>query len=143
MQQLNLMSLIYGCATITVIAMTGNHTDAGLPGISFPRLAQVKESIGGYGLFTTPVPYTIEEQEATYSNRAWTLQEYLLSTRRLICTESTAAFVCHAGQQDEDIDYTTLPARSYAKHPAHSTFTRIYGAEPVSETSRYHDVAQD
>lgn len=47
-QQLNMMATIYGCATLTIIAMTDNSANAGPAGVSVPRPTQVKETIDGY-----------------------------------------------------------------------------------------------
>ncbi|KAF3007241.1 hypothetical protein E8E14_009234 [Neopestalotiopsis sp. 37M] len=107
-KQLDMMSSIYGCATVTIIALVGKHADAGLPGISTPRFTQVKETIDGCTIFTGPQHLTLEQETATYSSRAWTYQEELLSRRVLTFTQSLVAFRCRVFDVDETMDTKTL-----------------------------------
>ncbi|KAF3021590.1 hypothetical protein E8E14_013565 [Neopestalotiopsis sp. 37M] len=133
MQQLNLMSVIYGCATMTLVAVTGKHADAGLCGISFPRLAQLKECIDGYSLFTTPALYTEELLQATYSSRAWTMQELILSPRKLLFAQDQAIFTCPYTEIEEGADYSNWPTSLPMQHPLQKKLMRLYGAEPAKD----------
>jgi hypothetical protein len=49
--QLNMMATIYGCATLTIVALTGANSNAGLSDISVSRPAQATETIDGEALF--------------------------------------------------------------------------------------------
>jgi hypothetical protein len=134
------MSVIYGCATVTIVAMAGKDADAGLYGITHPRLAQVEESIGGYKLFTLPAQFSVEEEQATYSSRAWTMQEYSLSSRRLMFGESSATFACRSNQLYEETDQRYV-STIFKNHPAW-IFMRAFIAEPVSCDPLFHGVTQ-
>lgn len=133
-RQLDMMSSIYSCAVVTIIALTGRHANAGLPGVSGPRLAQVKESINGCVLFTNPQHVTLEEKAATYSSRAWTLQEDLLSRRKLIFTKSLVSFGCLLSKVDEGMDVNTFPSKSPPQHPVQPAMHLIYSQNSVSFT---------
>jgi hypothetical protein len=131
LKQLDMMSTIYSCATVTIIALTGKHANAGLPGIYEPRLTQVKENIDGYALFTSPQHITLEKQAALWSNRAWTMQEELLSRRSLTFTQSQVVFSCLVGQIEEQVDVATVPNDYLKGHHALSTFHEIYAPSSV------------
>jgi hypothetical protein len=133
-KQLDMMSTIYGCATVTIIALTGEHANAGLPGISVPRLTQVKENIDNCTLFTIPQHFALEEQAAIWSCRAWTLQEGMLSRRSLVFTQSQVAFVCLCGRIEEGLDVATVPNISLGTHPLESTIQKLYAPNPVRVT---------
>ncbi|PQE25831.1 hypothetical protein CJF30_00000546 [Rutstroemia sp. NJR-2017a BBW] len=107
-KQLDLMGTIYNCATVTLVAETGDDGDAGLSGISAPRLAQLKENIDGYVLFTVPQEHDLEVEDVTWSRRAWTYQEELLSRRMLRFNESQVLFDCVINQFEEGMDTTTF-----------------------------------
>jgi hypothetical protein len=49
--QLNMMATIYGCATLTIVTLTGANSNAGLSDISVSRPAQATETIDGEALF--------------------------------------------------------------------------------------------
>ncbi|KAJ5810869.1 hypothetical protein N7447_010385 [Penicillium robsamsonii] len=136
MQQLNMMSTIYGCATVTIIALTGEHANAGLPGISFPRLTQVKESIEGYTFFTSPQDISLEIEVAPWSSRAWTMQERLLSRRSLTFTNSRVAFDCLDATCDEELDISTLPKERPITHPGLEMIGQLYRTDLVRMSRR-------
>jgi hypothetical protein len=46
-----MMATIYGCATLTIVALTGANSNAGLSDISVSRPAQATETIDGEALF--------------------------------------------------------------------------------------------
>ncbi|KAJ5511286.1 Heterokaryon incompatibility [Penicillium expansum] len=106
-KQLRWMGIIYGGATVTIVAVSGLNANAGLHGISVPRLAQVTENIDGYTLFTSPPSYFTETSETLWSRRAWTMQEHLLSKRLLFFSQSQVAFECREGLFEEVLHYTT------------------------------------
>lgn len=135
LKQLDMMSTIYGCSTITIIALTGKHANAGLPGISVPRLTQVKENIDGCTLFTSPQHITLEIQAAIWSGRAWTLQEELMSKRSLIFTQSQVVFRCLDSQIEEGLDVATIHPNDYPqRHPAISTIDKVVALDFVKIT---------
>ncbi|KAI0465619.1 heterokaryon incompatibility protein-domain-containing protein [Xylaria cf. heliscus] len=130
-KQLDMMSTIYGCATVTIVAVMGKNANAGLPGVSIPRLAQVKETIDGRVLFTSPQHFSPEVQATTYSTRAWTLQEYLLSRRSLIFTSSMVVFSCLGGDIEERMDMSTLPSNPPSSpHPMQLQIQKLFLSHP-------------
>ncbi|KGO67396.1 Heterokaryon incompatibility [Penicillium expansum] len=135
-KQLRWMGIIYGGATVTIVAVSGLNANAGLHGISVPRLAQVTENIDGYTLFTSPPSYFTETSETLWSRRAWTMQEHLLSKRLLFFSQSQVAFECREGLFEEVLHYTTKGDTIIDDTPHPSTsedsLTRfLYGDEVV------------
>jgi len=94
MQQRGMMATIYGSATLTIVALTGKNSNAGLAGVSVPRPHQISETIDGHKLFTVPQYISVDRKVSNWSTRAWTLQEELLSLRLLQFTESQVEFNC-------------------------------------------------
>ena len=99
-----MMSTIYGCAIVVIIAMHGKDANCGLAGISASRGIQVTETINGCTLFTTPSTLQWEILRCVWSTRAWTKQEDLLPRRKIHFTSSQVIFSCRGGQVDEDND---------------------------------------
>jgi hypothetical protein len=135
MQQLNMMATIYGCATLTIIALTGNSADAGLAGVSVPRPSQLKETIDGYRFFTIPQDILVERATATWSTQAWTLQEEVLSMRVLQFTESQVDFSCLMGSVWEGTDPDTGFKGGWTQHSAQPLMRLITRPELVSTRS--------
>jgi hypothetical protein len=111
------MATIYGCATLTIVALTGKDSNAGLPGISALRPAQVRETVNGHKLFTTSPDIQSEIERSMWATRAWTLQEELLSRRMLHFTESQVDFSCLLGSVWEGVDMATAPKDYLPLHP--------------------------
>lgn len=78
-----MMDLIYACATVVIVAVSGNNSNAGLPGISHPRAPQFKEKIGDQIFFTVPQETSPQIKSSVWKTRAWTFQEGILGTRYL------------------------------------------------------------
>ena len=111
------MHLIYGLATLTVIAADGTHANAGLPGIgdksrylhyhnrraSDSICLPVRHDLTFIGPVdrletapsTKPGPVACRSlTETPWSKRAWTFQEQLLSSRFLVFTEQQVFWHC-------------------------------------------------
>lgn len=112
-----MMSTIYGCAIVTIMAMNGNNANSGLAGISAPRGAQLKETIGGCVLFTTPASEQWEKERSIYSSRAWTLQEEFLSRRSICFTSGQLVFSCISSGVEECHDIASLS--DHIRQPQH------------------------
>jgi hypothetical protein len=93
-----MMSIIYGCATLTIVALSGQSSNAGLPGVSSPRRMPVKETVNGRTLFTMPSETSAELDTSLWITRAWTLQERFLSTRILYFSDTQVWFDCLEGE---------------------------------------------
>ena len=102
------MDIIYNQALLTVVALSGEHADAGLPGVS----KDSRSPIGPLEHFPTSgndtLCFTIQHpglglkvRDSIYATRGWTYQERLLSPRRLYLTESQAYFHCNCAIYEE------------------------------------------
>ncbi|KAE8454100.1 hypothetical protein EG329_005023 [Mollisiaceae sp. DMI_Dod_QoI] len=114
-EQLNMMDLIYECASLTVIALEGNNSDCGLAGVSleFPRYTQIDETIEGYHFFTLPPIVESERDLSVWNSRAWTLQESMLSKRKLYLSVNQASFECVVSICEEHDTDTIFPGLSF------------------------------
>jgi hypothetical protein len=88
---LSQMHVIYSQASLTIIAIYGANVDSPLPGVSATSREAVKlvQDLNTYAplMLKASPPQLIETvQSSPFDTRAWTLQEQLLSTRRLLFT---------------------------------------------------------
>lgn len=94
-EQLQQMDLIYKQAAVTLVAAAGTNADHGLPGVSRRmRMPMRSVRIGEQSL--TPILSTpdLSPENCRWASRAWTFQEGLMSTRRLVFTEDQAYYEC-------------------------------------------------
>ncbi|KAH6639191.1 heterokaryon incompatibility protein-domain-containing protein [Boeremia exigua] len=86
--QLDQMALIYGQAEFTIVAAEGDSADFGLSGVSRPRITPEKAQLNDNIWLVEPAP-GLEKVLArtTWSQRGWTFQEYLTSSRLLFFTQ--------------------------------------------------------
>jgi hypothetical protein len=131
-QQLNMMATIYGCATVTIVALTGKDSNAGLAGVSVSRPVQIKETIDGHTFFTVPRFISVEREQSIWSSRAWTLQEEVLSQRIFQFTESQVDFTCLLGSISEGLDTDTASKEYQPQHPTTSMIHMITRVQSVS-----------
>ena len=98
------MDNIYGGASLTIIAASGDGADAGLPGArkASRKATQRMEVIRGRQLMASMPSPCYDTQVSSWQHRAWTLQEVALSRRRLIFTESQVYFYCRTSYFYED-----------------------------------------
>ncbi|KAK3324957.1 heterokaryon incompatibility protein-domain-containing protein [Apodospora peruviana] len=108
--QLKMMDLIYGCATLTIVALSGKDSNAGLAGVrpAHRRTKQVRETIGGRKFFTVPPTVGAEREASVWDKRAWTLQESLLSRRKLAFTDTQINFECLGHSVVDAFDFETM-----------------------------------
>ncbi|KAF1965448.1 HET-domain-containing protein [Bimuria novae-zelandiae CBS 107.79] len=104
--QLQQMDIIYQQAEVTIIAAAGTNAHYGLPGVgaSF-RKPTSTVSVHEEQLCVLPRP-EIGLEKCRWSSRAWTYQEGLLSTRRLVFTEEQLYFECQCCYCAEMLDIT-------------------------------------
>ncbi|KAK0671609.1 heterokaryon incompatibility protein-domain-containing protein [Cercophora samala] len=105
-KQLKIMDQIYSSATLTLVAVSGDNSNAGLPGVTRPRTHQVRETIAGHTFFTVPPTAGEEIAASTWSTRAWTLQESMLSVRYLYFTSTQVEFACAGHKVPESLEIT-------------------------------------
>ncbi|KAK4196605.1 heterokaryon incompatibility protein-domain-containing protein [Triangularia verruculosa] len=105
-QQLKMMDQIYSSATLTLVAVAGDNSNAGFPGVAVSRPHQVLESIDDHTFFVVPPTAMTEVQASTWSTRAWTLQESLLCRRYLYFTATQVEFTCFEHRVPETLEAT-------------------------------------
>jgi hypothetical protein len=88
------MHKFYRSAYIKIVAGYGDHPETGLPGMP-SRTGKPRTSVDTHGHRLICVPDVVRDiQDCTWSTRRWTLQEGLLSRRRLASTDSQTYFQC-------------------------------------------------
>jgi hypothetical protein len=88
------MDLIYSCATLTIVAASGQTSAFGLPGVSRSRFIQPSINVGEYDLVSALSNPVRDVRNSKWMGRGWTYQEALLSKRRLFFTEKQVYFEC-------------------------------------------------
>ncbi|KAI6775971.1 hypothetical protein HG530_002729 [Fusarium avenaceum] len=97
--QIKLMDAIYCGADVTIVAAAGVDDTFGLPGVGNTlRLPQSTVRTKDVSLLYSSGHPKQAIQNSTWSKRAWTFQEGLLSSRLLFFTENEVYFECHAMQ---------------------------------------------
>jgi hypothetical protein len=125
-----MMDVIYQCAVVTIIALSGEHSDTGLAGVSLktPRVPQGHEVIDGKEILTI-FPMLIQDMEGRkYPTRAWTMQEAMLTRCRLVFTQHQVHLWCNSAGFCESIDETVDPAnytQSYHPQKQESWFNNV------------------
>ncbi|KAK3351086.1 heterokaryon incompatibility protein-domain-containing protein, partial [Neurospora tetraspora] len=95
--QIRSMDIIYECATVTIIAATGDDPSYGLPGVaSTRRVPQEFVDIGSGTLVLLYPDIDYQLSKTRWDTRAWTYQEGLLSCRRLFFLDNQVYFQCNS-----------------------------------------------
>ena len=125
------MHLVYGQAALTIIAAAGEDSDYGLPGVS-DRKRTIQDSLAvGDDVFMRTFPYmSVALAASRWATRGWTLQEAVLSKRRLIFTDQQIAFQCNGMHCYEAVKwpYELMHAKSsprFAENVPGSPFSRL------------------
>ncbi|KAH8885977.1 HET-domain-containing protein [Thozetella sp. PMI_491] len=96
---IGVMNLIYEKAIFTIAAASGPDANAGLPGVqpgSRTIYPQTQEVLPGLHL-TIYRPLGVLLESTSYSTRAWTFQEQILSSRVLYFVDGRIYFRCYRG----------------------------------------------
>lgn len=124
-RELARMGAIYANASVTIMAVQGEHANCGLRGfrgISEPRgLRQVIHRLAG-GVRALQYPVEAENYElaceySLYATRGWTYQEHLFSRRKLIFDGDSLRWECSAAIWREHVEFSTC------LHPFHNNIT--------------------
>lgn len=93
--QIECMDIIYSQAVITLAIVSGEHADQPIPGVlPHSRNPLPSTKLWDRNIVFCPVPVHLELRDSPYEQRAWTLQERLLSPRILLVTNSGVSFSC-------------------------------------------------
>jgi Heterokaryon incompatibility protein (HET) len=105
--QLSNMDMVYNRAVATIVAVAGEDSDFGLPGVDRrPRARQISVNLDGQiWISSSQNPVEIIDK-SKWSTRAWTYQEGVLSTRRLIFTNEQVYYECNAMAHRETVRYS-------------------------------------
>ncbi|KAG6119990.1 hypothetical protein E4U13_007055 [Claviceps humidiphila] len=107
-QQIDAMDDIYSRASLTLVVATEDAILSGIPGLSSRREPQLSLRVNNMLYTTSLIRPDLEVASSKWASRAWTLQEGLLSRRRLIFTASQVYYQCRALHCYESI---SLPLR--------------------------------
>ncbi|TID20078.1 HET-domain-containing protein [Venturia nashicola] len=104
MKEIGRMDDIYGGAALTIVATTGNHANAGLPGVGQTTRTNTQHILEMDGLVLANRLPSAQKlvDESVWNSRAWTYQERLLSRRILFLTDRQTFFTCLQMQCCED-----------------------------------------
>lgn len=106
------MDLTYFNAHATIVALSGTNADCGLTGVSQTSRTQQSEEFIDSKQFLTVLPDWFNElTTSTYNTRAWTMQEMMLSGRRILIGAGQVYYVCNSAVYWESIDDSSDPAR--------------------------------
>ena len=125
------MDLIYGLASVTMIATSGIGAEAGLPGVKEGSRRRVQEpfTIKGIKLIETLDPNGNGEVrsylgESVWNERGWTFQERLLSRRALVFTHEQVYWECQWAFWSEGSHREFISAPTIYRHSIDDEFPR-------------------
>lgn len=99
--QIKQMNLVYSQASLTIIAAAGEDSSAGLPGVRPGTRSNRQEIVylpcGPMITVIDGPPNYGRLRQSRWMTWAWTMQERLLATRKLIFTETQVFFECRFG----------------------------------------------
>ncbi|CAG9983170.1 unnamed protein product [Clonostachys byssicola] len=105
LHQIRQMDLIYANSEITIIAAACETPDEGLPGINdTSRADQQVLELKNINLISTLPSGRSSIEKSRWYTRGWTFQEGILSTKRLIFTETQVIFDCNGMHCSEGLD---------------------------------------
>jgi hypothetical protein len=116
------MHTIYSNAHFTIIAASGVHSNVGIPGVRpgtrhHDKNGQKIIKIGKIKLVTV-LDWTREGSIATtpWAKRAWTLQEHILSRRKVFITEDQIYWQCREACYAEEVVLEGIPKVEFTRH---------------------------
>lgn len=122
--QIKRMDIIYSQAMLTLAVVSGEHAEQPIPGVlPHSRSPLPLTNLWDRDVCFCPVPVHLELQDSSYEQRAWTLQERLLSSRILFINDSGASFHCRE---------SSLSELNWATHSNEHAFQRAFDQEGTS-----------
>ncbi|KAF2993257.1 hypothetical protein E8E13_000984 [Curvularia kusanoi] len=134
------MDRIYGGASITIVNAAGDNSDCGLPGVSEVTRTPVDSfTFAGTGVRLVRIPLSGRVIERSrWASRGWTLQEGVLSNRRLVFTSSHVYYQCRKWWCHEFLPTALSPVR-FLEGLQHDDLLQAMQAFPYYEK---HDTAR-
>jgi len=125
-EQISIMDLIYEGAVATIIAVHGEDSNSGLPGVSkhFKRMPQLRARFGQREMLSLHPKLEKALINSHWEARAWTYQEGLLSRRRLYFTHYQVYFLCNETFCTEDL-HSSSPS-GFSEAQSHSYYDGYY-----------------
>lgn len=110
--QTDRMDAVYNRASLTIVAVSGNHADSGLPGVrSARRPCQHFRVVNGLRMANALTPFehvvSMYRSDLAWNTRGWTLQEKVLSNRIMVFSNWQVYFRCCNAVWCEDIAVET------------------------------------
>lgn len=122
--RLRAMGSVYACAYLTIVALSSEHADAGIPRVSSPSALRT-------GVISLPSQTLIQASHTAsridsistcWNTRGWTFQEKIFSCRVLAIDENTATWSCFGDHWTEDIARPSeRPGFALSPHRANHT----------------------
>lgn len=150
-KQIMNMDTIYSRALLTIVSVSGDNSNCGLPGVR-PDARQpinLSTDLNGYKILGQPPDIRDILASSPYETRGWTFQERILSPRCLYLSKWQAYFQCNGGFQSEYCcitrrasDSTTLQSSA----ELHDRIKRLHRyREPyrTTNTPPLHGIQQD
>ncbi|KAB8217057.1 heterokaryon incompatibility protein-domain-containing protein [Aspergillus novoparasiticus] len=100
LHQINQMSRIYECAAYTVVALAGEDSSHGLPGVTKARSWSYKcIRIGNFGITALAPSLQFCMRNSKWYTRGWTFQEAMFSSRLILFT----SYGVHCGFREKNL----------------------------------------
>ncbi len=102
--QIQHMDIVYGCASLTIVAAASSDSDAGLPGLrpNSRKILDIDQEIEGIPVITALPSFADSIVDSVWESRGWTMQEKVLSKNLLIFTEYQIFYHCNKATWCED-----------------------------------------
>jgi len=101
MRQISQMANIYSRASATICAI-GEDDEAGIMGVTTPRYTECSVKVQGGTLYSCGHDIPLDLRRSVWNQRAWTLQEAMLSPMCLLFSDSGVLVTCNEQVSLED-----------------------------------------
>ena len=128
--QLNAMGSVYANAHFTLVAAQNDDVTQGLYGIEDNKLDTTDRSLSKASADFTDTEILLDHamhlMRSKWYSRGWTLQEYLLSKRRVVFHNDTVNWECLCAAWHESHDLSTVPEAHQVKVEQPGGYKREY-----------------
>lgn len=111
------MDKIYYNAEFTIVDASGADASHGLAGISHVSRSQQYEEVGNVKFIQGACHTKFLLKDSPWASRGWTLQESILSRRRIIFTKHGVSYLCNSMNM---VEWERLPLHTYGWGPTRS-----------------------